>query len=184
MKPVVITITGGYLRGRKIVSYSNLTRPTAQNIKIAVFNMLFHVKGIGLDLFAGSGAYGIEGISRGLDKVYFNDMNKEAFKSIQKNIQSLDLLPKAFLSNSDYQSALKYYQKEKIKFDIVFLDPPYELTDDIFLDIFQWIGETQASGLKVVVERDKGKVQLEIPGFNLIKNKQYGIKQITIYEKD
>ena len=184
MKPVVITVTGGYLRGRKIVSYSNSTRPTAQNVKIAVFNMLFHVNGIGLDLFAGSGAYGIEGISRGLDKVYFNDFNKDAFQSIKENIQSLDLLQKSFLSNSDYQSALKYYQKEQIKFDIVFLDPPYELTDDIFLGIFRWFNEIQESGLKVVVERDKGKAVLEMPGFTLIKNKQYGIKQITIYEKD
>lgn len=184
MKPVKIAITGGTLRGRKIVSYSAATRPTAQNVKIAVFNMLFNVYGVGLDLFSGSGAYGIEGLSRGLDKAYFNDSDHDAFRSLKENIESLDLTSKAVISNSDYKAALNYYQNQQIVFNVIFLDPPYELSDSVFLEIFTWASNTQPKGLKVVVERDKNKKILEIPGFSLIKNKQYGIKQITIYEKD
>ncbi|HHD6548185.1 TPA: RsmD family RNA methyltransferase, partial [Staphylococcus aureus] len=67
------------------------TRPTMDKVKEGIFNSLYDVSGIGLDLFAGSGALGIEALSRGMDKVIFVDQNFKAVKVIKSNLANLDL---------------------------------------------------------------------------------------------
>ena len=120
-------VISGIARGTKINSIDDTsTRPTLDRVKEAMFNILQgKIKdSIVLDLFAGSGALGIEALSRGAKKVYFCDINLDAIKIIKKNLQKTRLIENSVIINKDYKDSLKQINE---KFDIVFLDPPYKL---------------------------------------------------------
>ncbi len=121
-------IVSGKYRGKKLLSpIDEKTRPTSDKVKEALFNILgMKVQGATcLDLFSGSGALGIECISRGAQKVIFNDLNKNAIKVIKDNLSSLKNIDCEYqVFNKDYQILL---ENLKEKFDIVFLDPPYAM---------------------------------------------------------
>lgn len=102
------------------------TRPTMDKVKEGIFNSLHEVSGLGLDLFAGSGALGIEALSRGMEKVIFVDQNFKAVKVIKANLNQLDLMSQAEVYKNNADRALKALAKREIQFDIIFLDPPYK----------------------------------------------------------
>ncbi|MBQ3409498.1 MAG: 16S rRNA (guanine(966)-N(2))-methyltransferase RsmD [Clostridia bacterium] len=117
-------------RGTKLSSIdSNNTRPTLDRVKESLFNIINDRidDSVVLDLFAGSGAIGIEFLSRGCKKAYMCDKSKEALKFINENINKTKLQENAVVANKDYTDFLKDLYKINEKFDIVFLDPPYEL---------------------------------------------------------
>ncbi|MEG0823138.1 MAG: 16S rRNA (guanine(966)-N(2))-methyltransferase RsmD, partial [Erysipelotrichaceae bacterium] len=121
-------IVAGKHRSRIINSIeSNTTRPTAAKIKEAVFSKIgpYFDKGTMLDLFAGSGSIGLEGISRGITHCYFFDNNNEAIKMINSNIKSLHEELTCSVFKLDYKAALKYCLNNNLTFDIIYLDPPY-----------------------------------------------------------
>lgn len=173
-------ITSGKYKGKTLISLSTNTRPTANFVKEAVFNMLFKVNGTVLDLFAGSGNYGFEALSRGADKLYLNDVDKLAYKSLLTNKREINPLEEVIITNLDYQEALQKYQDKKITFDFVFLDPPYNFSDERLKNILE---ELSLFSDIIVLEREKNSRLIEIDCKKIIKNKNYGIKQITIYSK-
>lgn len=181
MKNIKLKIIAGKFKNRTIVSYSNETRETSSMVRGAVFNMLFHVDGIGLDLFAGSGAYGIEGLSRGLKKVYFNDRDSLAIRSIKENIQTLKIDDQVILTQKNYQDAIKYYESIGIKFDYIFLDPPYHMTDiDLVFTEIESISNKDAKVIFEVVKETQFNPSYQC--FLLIKEKVHGIKKIGIFQ--
>ena len=118
-------ITGKY-RSRKLVAPDGLqTRPTLARVKESIFSILplSHDGFITLDLFAGSGAYGLESLSRGAKKTYLVDESKFAIKAIQTN--SKNMKEDLEIINGDCFEALKQLYNRKVKFDLIFLDPPY-----------------------------------------------------------
>ena len=120
-------VISGLARGTKLKTIeSDTTRPTLDRVKESLFNILQDkIKGaVVLDLFAGSGALGIEALSRGAQKAYFCDKNFEAVKVIKENLSKTRFLDKSIVYNSDYVNAIK---KIKEEISIVFLDPPYKL---------------------------------------------------------
>lgn len=120
-------VISGLARGTKLKTIeSDTTRPTLDRVKESLFNILQDkLKGaVVLDLFAGSGALGIEALSRGAQKAYFCDKNFEAVKVIKENLSKTRFLDKSIVYNSDYVNAIK---KIKEEISIVFLDPPYKL---------------------------------------------------------
>ena len=120
-------VISGLARGTKLKTIeSDTTRPTLDRVKESLFNILQNkIKGtVVLDLFAGSGALGIEALSRGAVKAYFCDKNPEAVKVIKENLIKTRLLDKAIVFNKDYLEAIR---KIKEELSIVFLDPPYKL---------------------------------------------------------
>ena len=124
-------IISGSLRGSKLYTLEGLnTRPTLDRVKEALFSKInFIIKDrVILDLFSGSGALALEAISRGAKISYLCDSSKEAIEVIKKNIEKTRTEDKTVLLNCDYKKALEKFIKDKAKFDIVFLDPPY-LTD-------------------------------------------------------
>ena len=102
------------------------TRPTMDKVKEGIFNSLHEVSGIGLDLFAGSGALGIEALSRGMEKVIFVDQNFKAIKIIKANLQHLNISDQAEVYKNNADRALKALSKRAMQFDVIFLDPPYD----------------------------------------------------------
>lgn len=175
-------ITGKY-RGRKLKSPDS-ARPTLQRVKISLFSMLngyeFENSRV-LDLFAGSGALGIETLSRGARFVTFVDQDRGANKCIQENLRNID---KSYfrIINSDYLSALKSLRGGK-PFNFVFLDPPYASGAAVsaaeILDRYDLIAENGV----IVIETENEEREITIKGFNLIKDRSYGTARILIFEK-
>lgn len=122
-------VISGKARGKKLVSLEGLnTRPTLDRVKEALFNIIqFDIQDKNvLDLFAGSGAIGIEAISRGAKSATFCDNSMDAIKIIETNIKNTRSTEKAVVLHKDYSLALKYLAKNNTKFDIIYLDPPYK----------------------------------------------------------
>ena len=121
-------IISGTLRGSKLFTLEGLnTRPTLDRVKEALFSKIHYdlEDSIVLDLFSGSGALALESISRGAKKAYLCDSSREAVKIITQNIEKTRTQEKAVVLNCDYKNALQKMANDKIKFDFVFLDPPY-----------------------------------------------------------
>ncbi|MBQ2639330.1 MAG: 16S rRNA (guanine(966)-N(2))-methyltransferase RsmD [Bacilli bacterium] len=121
-------VISGKYKGRKLLGYNiDGTRPTMDRVKESLFaSIQDYVKdSIILDLFSGSGSLGIESLSMGSKYAYLNDKSSEAYNIIKKNIESINIKDYK-LSKLDYKRALKEYYDNNIKFDIIFLDPPYK----------------------------------------------------------
>ena len=120
-------IIGGIYKGRKIKSIAGtITRPTTDFVREALFNII-STKVIGssfLDLYAGTGAVGLEALSRGAKKAVFIEKNRIACSVIKQNLRDLNIWEKGKVIHSDTSSALKN-RPLKGCFDIIFMDPPY-----------------------------------------------------------
>lgn len=180
-------VIAGKYKSRKLKTLAGKhTRPTADKLKGAIFSSIaFEVKyGQMLDLFSGSGAMGIEAISRGFDYAYFNDNSKEAISVIKKNIKELKLEAKSKVFNFDYQQALKVVSKNK-KIDFIFIDPPYDKID--ITNVFDNINKYDILSEKglVCVETSNKQVLLD-KYHDLIKYKEKNYKATTIayYRKE
>ena len=157
------------------------TRETSDKVRGAIFNMIGQRPlGVCLDLFAGSGAYGLEALSRGAEKVYFIDHQKKAIETIKANIKTLGEEENASLFLSDYQVFIKHLSKD-VLFDTVFIDPPYEMTN--YMDIIITFAEHLNDDAMIIVESSK-KVHMpdSCMQFLKIKEKTYGIKKVSIYK--
>ncbi len=121
-------VISGTARGTKLNSIESLsTRPTLDRVKEALFNIIqTHLQDSNiLDLFAGSGALGIECLSRGAKHCTFCDKSYEAVKMLKQNLQKTKFENKGTILVNDYKKCIKTLNKNK--FDIIFIDPPYKL---------------------------------------------------------
>ena len=122
-------VISGVARGTKLDSIDSMeTRPTLDRVKESLFNIINSKieDSIVLDLFSGSGAIGIEFISRGCRKAYFCEKSHIAAKMIYKNLEKTRFLDKSELMEQDYAKCLKELHQRNIKIDIAFIDPPYK----------------------------------------------------------
>ncbi|AAM24706.1 N6-adenine-specific methylase [Caldanaerobacter subterraneus subsp. tengcongensis MB4] len=128
MREKSLRVIGGTLKGRKIKSLEGEeVRPTSDRVKEALFNILMNrIEGsVFLDLFAGTGNVGIEALSRGAEFCYFVDKSTNSVKCIRENVEGLELQPFCKIFHKDAFTALEIFHKKSVKFDIIFLDPPY-----------------------------------------------------------
>ena len=170
----------GKARGTKLSSIESLsTRPTLDRVKESLFNIIQNnLKGaVILDLFAGSGQLGIEALSRGADKAYLCDINRDAVKMIKQNLEKTKLKDKAVVINEDYKKALRILNTNE-KFDIIFIDPPYK--EDIAVDsIIDIIHESRLkeNGIMIIetdeIERDLREIN-KIENIKIIDQRKYG----------
>lgn len=120
-------ITGGFLKNCPLETpKGKVTRPTSEKLRQAVFNICQHqVEGCDfLDLFAGSGAIGIEALSRGAASATFIEKDRSALKVLRENLQTLDLTPLITLLAGDVFTLLKKLKGKT--YHLIFVDPPYE----------------------------------------------------------
>jgi len=175
-------IISGKYRGRNLLGFDiDGTRPTMDRVKESIFGMIQNYinESIVLDLFSGSGNLGIEALSEGSKYIYLVDNNKKAIDTIKKNIENIGI-KECSLLNMDYKKALDYFNQNNIKFDIIFLDPPYK-TDYIehsikLIDKYNLLNKdgiiiVESSSLDKIIYTDKYKA---------IKNKKYGDKWVVI----
>lgn len=122
-------VISGKSRGKKLIALEgDNTRPTLDRVKEALFNKIQNniQDAVVLDLFAGTGALGIEALSRGAKEAIFCDKVFEAIQVIKTNIENTKNLEKSTIINKDYNEVLEELAKQNKKMDIVFLDPPYK----------------------------------------------------------
>ena len=174
-------ITGKY-KGRKLLSLdTEKTRPTLARVKESIFAMIQGniSDSVVLDLFTGSGAMGIESISEGAKKVYFVDNNIEAKKVLNKNLVNVKEDYEIFIL--DYQEALKSFKNMGVKFDLVFLDPPYKSNfGEKAISMLKDLKLLQKDAIIVLEENSKNCLQNSLNGFIIEKSRKYGIVNVSI----
>lgn len=180
-------VISGTLKGRNILGYNiDGTRPTMDRVKESLFATIqdYLKDSTVLDLFAGSGNLGIEAISNGSKYCYFIDNNKDAINTIKRNISALNIQNKSNIILSDWKKALNDFANKKIKFDIIFVDPPYDY--NVYEKILEKV-------ITLDILNDNGLIILEHSNLNLkdsynklilYKAKKYGNKSVNIYKKD
>ena len=122
-------IISGKLKGRKLTSFrGQRIRPTSDRVREAIFDILaieWGGKEV-LDLFAGTGGLGIEALSRGAHRVIFIENHPQSLLVLKKNLRDLKLTESCELVKLKVEAGIRSAEKNKWKFDVVFLDPPYE----------------------------------------------------------
>lgn len=182
-------VISGSARGKKLNSLQgDLTRPTLDRVKEALFNILqFRIRNsVILDLFSGSGALAIEALSRGAKFAILCDNSKEAIKIIKQNLEETRLIDKAQIICSDYMDTLKKITNQKIKFDIIFLDPPYKsnyLENTINSIIKNEL--LQEDGIIILETDDESKIESikQIKNIEIFDKRKYGIVNLVFVRK-
>ena len=177
----MIRITGGENRSRLLETpNTTLTKPTMDKVRAAVFNALGDsVKNARvLDLFAGSGSYGFEALSRGAKDATFVDSSFEAIKAIKKNAANLDRENVEILNND----VLAFLGQNSQEFDLIFADPPYKL--DVYESIVKTLIERNilASGGIIVLESER-ELNIDESLFRSVRFYKYGLAKIYILRK-
>ena len=176
-------VISGFLKGRTIEGFSiEGTRPTMDRVKESLFASIqnYIEDATVLDLFSGSGNLGIEAISNGSKFVYFNDVNKVAIKFINSNIEKFKIKEKSNVLNFDYQKCLKTLSEQNTKFDIIFLDPPYE--KKVLNDVIKFIiNDNMLNDNGLIVCEVSDDYLTEFDQLERIKEKKYGDKYVIIY---
>ena len=173
-------IISGKYKGRKLSSFEgDAIRPTSDRAKEAIFSVLqFELAGKSFyDAFCGSGAMGIEALSRGAKSALFTDKSIQSCKLTQKNLDSIG--EKARVLNSD---CISFLERTSERFDIIFLDPPYKSKDGIkALEIIGKRNILNDNGL--VIFESGSAFNQPIDGLFLEKNKKYGACEFAFYRK-
>lgn len=178
-------VISGTLKGRNIQGYDiDGTRPTMDRVKESLFAMIQNnIKGSTvLDLFAGSGGLGIEAISNGANLCYFIDHNSEVIKILNQNINNLNIKDKSKIILSDWKKFLNDCSKNNLKFDLIFVDPPYDYNVyEKILDKVSTLNLLNDNGL-IILEHANLKLKNEYNNLSLYKSKKYGTKSVNIYK--
>ncbi len=179
-------IISGIAKSRPILSpKGNATRPTQDHIRESLFNIIVkHVPdAICLDLFGGSGALGLESLSRGAEYCVFCDKSYDAINTIKSNIKSLKFESQTDVIKGDWEACLNRIAEKNIKFDLVFLDPPYNF--DKYNKIFEMFNKLDLinDDALVVLEQDKSIENDVYNGFTHTNYRDYGITRIHFYQK-
>lgn len=174
-------ITGGIYKGRMLKTMPGLrTRPTTDKIRQSIFNVLMHdIEGKSvLDLFAGSGALGIEAVSRGGESAVFVESGIKQVSIIKENLNSLGL--DAEIIDSDYIVACQLLSDGGKKFDIVFADPPYKeiMPLEVVKTICQY-GLLSSGGLFIIEHKFGQPVETEL--LKLIKQRKFGQTEVSFF---
>lgn len=177
-------IVAGKWRGRPLRAPKGLAvRPTADRVREAIFDILGEgVAGASvLDLFAGSGALGLEALSRGASRGVFVESVPAAFGILQKNIASLAAgEAEAFLL--DYRQAFRRLRARAIRFDLVFLDPPYG--KGLAADAAEGLSRAELvepGGTVVVEEAARSPDALFPEGWSISADRRYGDTRVTLF---
>ncbi len=174
-------IIAGKYRGKKLKEFDLIsTRPTIDRVKESIFNLIQFeiVDAVVLDLFSGTGALGIEAISRGAKKTYLIDSNKEAINIIKDNLKGIE--GDFVVENKDY---LEFLNSTTAKFDVVLLDPPYKT--EFGIDAIKTLIEKDLLNEKAIIifeTSEEKEFEFNFNNFE-VKKKKYGTVAVYKMEK-
>ena len=181
-------IIGGSFKGVKIFeAFDKNTRPLRDLVKESIFNILEYSKdskvnfnnSLILDLFSGTGSFGLECISRGAAKVYFFENYDQSIEILHKNIKKLKCENKAKVFNENAFNCFKNKELKNLKLDLIFLDPPYKQGDiKILLNNIVKTKLLKETGI-VVLHRHKKQDDDLGSDFIIKRSENYGISKIV-----
>jgi 16S rRNA (guanine966-N2)-methyltransferase len=169
-------VVAGAFKGRRLQApRGSRTRPTADRVREALFSMLGDVSGARvLDLYAGSGALGIEALSRGAASATFVERDPRAVAALRRNLEAVG-------SDAEVrrQDALRFVASGPGAFDLVFLDPPYDSAVRMAEPLSELLPAVLTQGARVVTESDKrAPLELSLP---LELERVYGDTRVAIH---
>jgi 16S rRNA (guanine966-N2)-methyltransferase len=169
-------VVAGAFKGRRLAAPRGMrTRPTADRVREALFSMLGDIEGARvLDLYAGSGALGIEALSRGAAAATFVERDARAVAAIERNLAAVGV--EAELIRDD---AARFLANAVGQFDLVFCDPPYDSAAAVAGTLTERLPALTAPDARIVTESDK-RNPLEVP-FPLLRERTYGDTRIAIH---
>jgi 16S rRNA (guanine966-N2)-methyltransferase len=157
------------------------TRPTSDRVRENVFNLVGPVDGAAvLDLYAGSGAMGLEALSRGAGRAVFVERDADAVRAIERNLDKLRL--SGTILRQDAVTALATEAGSHRKYDLVLVDPPYEMYPDVQPQLARYLPALLSADGLVVVETD-ARLEPELP-LPQRTSRKYGQARITIFEAE
>jgi len=172
-----LRIVAGELGGRRLKVPAGVTRPTADRVREALFSILGDVSGLRvLDLFAGSGALGIEALSRGAGEAVFVDSSRQAIATLRDNLRALGM--DAPVHRRDALAWMSRAREEE-PFALVFCDPPYDLAQSLAGQLAKALPPLLTQDARIVTESDK-RTPLELP-FPLLRERTYGDTRIAVH---
>jgi len=177
-----VRIVAGTRKGQRIAAPKGAaTRPTGDRVREAVFSIVGPVDGAAvLDLFAGSGAMGLEALSRGAASCAFVERDRAAVAVIQANLEKLRLTG-AVVTNRDVAAALRDDRARGRRYDLVLVDPPYEEWERHSDALAEHLPALLADDAIVVVET-ADRVEPELP-LDLVTTRRYGSARITVFSQ-
>ena len=170
-------IIAGTHRGHTIYAPKGVdTRPTGDRVREAAFNLIGPVDGASvLDLFAGSGALGLEALSRGAERAVFVDSDREAVRTIERNLEKLQLPGEVRA-----EDALRFLATDRRTFDLVLVDPPYERFADFAPRLARYL-QPRLAGTGLLVVETAAREEPDLP-LNRRTSRRYGAARITLFE--
>ena len=181
-------IIGGTFKGKKLfLPKDKTTRPLKDIVKESIFNLIQHSNKINisiknsliLDLFSGSGSFGIECLSREAKKVIFIEEYLEAIKILERNLKSLKDINEYEIIKKDCFNFFKANKNLNLKFDIIFMDPPYkEFKINEIIEKVKEESLLNKNGIIIIHRHKKDTIKLT-PKINIFEERFYGISKIS-----
>jgi len=179
-------VTAGAERGRKLrAPRGATTRPTGAKVREAIFNILGPLPpNPVLDLFAGTGALGIEALSRGASVATFVERDQRALTALHRNLRTFDLSDRARVLDSSVAVALQRLSEQDAKFSWVFVDPPYASGEvEPVLTLLSG-GELLDNGAVVIVEHDRHHIPPpRVGALEMVDRRFYGDTGLSFYRR-
>jgi 16S rRNA (guanine966-N2)-methyltransferase len=174
-------VVAGRFGGRRLIAPRGRgTRPTSDRVREALFSILGSVAGLRvLDLFAGSGALGIEALSRGAASAVFVDSAAGAAAAIRRNLGALGA--KGEVRRMSASAFLEQARRDARQYDLVFLDPPYRAASDLGRELSTTLAPVLAPRARVVGESDR-RAPLELEGWSVADERRYGDTLIRFFD--
>lgn len=182
---IIIKIIAGKNRGNILKTKEGITtRPTLNRIRENLFNIIRDkVPGAKvLDLFAGSGAIGIEALSRGAAEASFIELDKEAYRILRENLEKTNNLVKSKIFNGDFRNFLKISNNT---YDIIYIDPPYHI--NVYEEVLSILGSNNIldeSGIIILEAKKDTILPQETKDFKCYRDVIYGNTIIKFYNKN
>jgi 16S rRNA (guanine966-N2)-methyltransferase len=174
-------IIAGSRKGARILAPKGDTRPTGDRVREAAFNLIGPVDETAvLDLFAGSGAMGLEALSRGASNAVFVESDRAAQRAIERNLDKLSLKGATILK-TDARRALAAEAAAGRRYDLVLVDPPYRMFDSLQPILARYLPALLDEEGLVVVETPK-REHPELPPLAERTSRTYGSVRITLFE--
>jgi 16S rRNA (guanine966-N2)-methyltransferase len=175
-----VRIVAGTHRGARIFAPKGLdTRPTSDRVREAAFNLIGPVDGAAvLDLYAGSGAMGLEALSRGAASAVFVESDREACRTIGRNLEKLRLTG----AEVACRDVFRFLAAEQRRFDLILVDPPYELLESVAVPLATYLPPVLADDGLVVVE-SSARDEPDLPPLGARTSRRYGSTRVTLLER-
>ena len=180
-------IIGGIYKNKKIsLPNDKFTRPLKDMVRESIFNIIEHSNLIKkkifdskvLDLYSGSGSFGVECLSRGASKVYFCENYSPAFKVLKKNLLNLNCLNRSNIFDTSVTDFINQFDSSQNKFDFIFLDPPYkEQKINILLEVIIERKILNKNGL-LILHRNKKTDDIFPEKLKILSERIYGLSKI------